>query len=148
MTGELSHCREVWKNLGTLLCVLQQDKTLRMGRVMRTVLWTVNLVRARGLSRCQFYGTLGNKEITRGMPDHTDVRRLSQGALDLWQKHLFVVSVDWLNVETLKNVVEIISGCSLSVLQMDGSLIFSESPLSECGIIQWLCNRLAELSSH
>lgn len=64
---------------------------------MRMVLWTVNLVRARGLSRCQFYGTLGNKKITRGMPDHTELKPLSQRALDLWQKHLFVVSVDWMS---------------------------------------------------
>ena len=48
---------------------------------MKVVVPTVNFIRARGLNHRQFDSLLSDKDITCGLPYHTEVRWLSRGAM-------------------------------------------------------------------
>lgn len=69
----------------TFHCIFHQEalccKLLRMDHVMGVVVRTVNLIQARGLNHRQFDSLLTDKDITHGLPYHTEVRLLSQGAV-------------------------------------------------------------------
>lgn len=69
----------------TFHCILHQEalccKTLKMDHVMSVVVQTVNFIRARGLNHRQFDTILSDKDITAGLPYHTEVRWLSRGAV-------------------------------------------------------------------
>ena len=66
-------------------CILHQEalccKSLKMDHVMRVVIDTVNFIRARGLNHRKFYAFFVENDIQHGLPYHTDVRWLSQGAV-------------------------------------------------------------------
>lgn len=69
----------------TFHCILHQEalccKSLKMDHVMEVVVRTVNFIRARGLNHRQFDSLLSDCNITHGLPDHSEVRWLSRGAV-------------------------------------------------------------------
>ena len=52
-----------------------------MYHVMEVVVRTVNFIRARGLNHRQFDSLLSDKDITHGLPYHTEVRWLNRAAV-------------------------------------------------------------------
>lgn len=74
----------------TFHCILHQEalccKLLKVDHVMEVVVRTVNFIRARGLNHRQSHRLLSDNNISHGLPCHTEVRWLSQGAV---LKHFF-----------------------------------------------------------
>lgn len=69
----------------TFHCILHQgtlcSKSSKTDRVMEVVVQTVNFIQDRGLIHHQFDNLLSDSNITHGLPYHTEVRWLSQGAV-------------------------------------------------------------------
>ena len=66
-------------------CILHQEglccKTQKIDHVMSVIVKTVNFIRARGLNHRPFDTFLRYNDIQAGLPYHTEVRRLSRGAV-------------------------------------------------------------------
>lgn len=55
--------------------------SLKMDHIMKMIVQTVNLLRARILNHPQFESLLSDNNITHSLPYHTEVRLLSRGAV-------------------------------------------------------------------
>lgn len=84
MIGEKSKCCDkIWWESAN--CKWHQEalccKSLKIENVVEVVIKTVNLIWSRGLNHCQFDSLLREKDHNYGLPNHTEVRRLSRGAV-------------------------------------------------------------------